>query len=80
MTIEAHWPLYPELRTADSMRIERPEDVDLLLTRLADKDSGSATLVHRGRLTVIDEGTGGQLVDHDVLTAVHDGYGYLSYG
>ncbi|MFD7658089.1 Imm1 family immunity protein [Actinosynnema sp. NPDC059797] len=87
MSFTAVWPISdpdnPD--AADSLGVGAPEDVDALLARLAEPGAGPATLEHLERDLITDtEGLLGapgatRIPDHDVVTAVHDGYGYLTY-
>ena len=56
--------------------IETVDEVDGLVSRLAEPGAEIARLIHHGRpLWDADRG----LVDHDVYAAVADGFGYLSF-
>ncbi|MGJ7907281.1 Imm1 family immunity protein [Actinopolyspora sp. H202] len=78
MTITAVWPIdSPEdANSGDGVTLTEPDEIDGLLTRLAEPNAGVATVWHESReLADDDEG----MPDHDVCVAVRDGYGYLSY-
>ncbi|GAA1312674.1 Imm1 family immunity protein [Saccharothrix xinjiangensis] len=87
MNFTAVWPISDpsDSDAADSLGVGTPEDVDALLARLAEPGAGPATLEHAERDLITDtEGLLGapgdtRIPDHDVVTAVHGGYGYLTY-
>ncbi|MFT7836670.1 Imm1 family immunity protein [Saccharothrix sp. BKS2] len=89
MSFTAVWPISdpndPDADVADTLTAGAPEDVDALLSRLAEPGAGPAVLEHHDRDLVTDtEGLlgapgGAELPDHDVVAAVHDGHGYLAY-
>lgn len=87
MSFTAVWPITDEhdADAADEMTVGTPEDVDTLLSRLADPGAGPAVIEHQERELIVDtEGLLGapgatRIPDHDVAAAVHGGYGYLTY-
>lgn len=87
MSFTAVWPIMKEhdADAADEMTVGTPEDVDALLTRLAEPGAGPAVIEHQDRELITDtEGLLGapgvaKIPDHDVAAAVHRGYGYLTY-
>ncbi|ASU79625.1 hypothetical protein CDG81_16645 [Actinopolyspora erythraea] len=78
MTITAVWPIESpeESNSGDGVTLTEPDEVDGLLSRLAEPNAGVATVWHESR-ELADEDEG--MPDHDVCVAVRDGYGYMSY-
>ena len=78
MTITAVWPISSPVDThaGDGLTVSEPSGVDELVDRLSDRRAGVATIWHEGREPA-DLGTG--MLDHDVVTAIVDGFGYLAY-
>ncbi len=87
MSFTAVWPITDEhdADAAEEMTVAAPEDVDTLLTRLAEPGAGPAVVEHQDRALITDtEGLLGapgatEIPDHDVAAAIHQGYGYLTY-
>jgi len=87
MSFTAVWPISDPNDTdaADELTVSTPEDVDTLLSRLADPGAGPAVVEHVDRDLITDtEGLLGapgatEIPDHDVAVAVHGGFGYLTY-
>ncbi|WP_123745497.1 Imm1 family immunity protein [Saccharothrix texasensis] len=87
MSFTAVWPIMKEqdADAADEMTVDTPEDVDTLLTRLAEPGAGPAVVEHQDRELITDtEGLLGapgttKIPDHDVAVTLHQGYGYLTY-
>ncbi|MER5264640.1 Imm1 family immunity protein [Actinosynnema sp. NPDC002837] len=87
MSFTAVWPIMKErdADAADEMTVGTPEDVDTLLTRLAEPGAGPAVIEHQDRELITDtEGLLGapgsaKIPDHDMAAAIHQGYGYLTY-
>jgi len=87
MSFTAVWPITDEqdAHAADEMTVATPEDVDALLTRLAEPGAGPAVIEHQERELITDtEGLLGapgstKIPDHDVAAAVHRGFGYLTH-
>ncbi|MEU4444094.1 Imm1 family immunity protein [Actinosynnema sp. NPDC050801] len=87
MSFTAVWPIIAEndADSADEMTVDAPEDVDTLLSRLAEPGAGPAVIEHQARELITDtEGLLGapgttEIPDHDVAATVHQGYGYLTY-
>lgn len=87
MSFTAVWPISDpdDTEAADQLTVQTPEDVDTLLSRLAEPGAGPAVIEHEDRPLMDDtEGLLGEpgrtkIPDHDVAAAVHGGYGYLTY-
>jgi hypothetical protein len=87
MSFTAVWPITDanDADAADELTVNAPEDVDTLLSRLAEPGAGPAVIEHQDRELIIDsEGLLGapgttRIPDHDVAAAIHHGYGYLTY-
>lgn len=87
MSFTAVWPINDneDADAADELTVSTPEDVDTLLSRLAEPGAGPAVIEHQDRELITDtEGLLGEpgttkIPDHDVAATVHDGYGYLTY-
>lgn len=87
MSFTAVWPIDDEqdADAADQLTVDTPEDVDVLLARLAEPGAGPAVIEHQDRELIVDtEGLLGnpgetRIPDHDVAAAVHGGFGYLTY-
>ncbi|GAA3843410.1 hypothetical protein GCM10022243_07390 [Saccharothrix violaceirubra] len=87
MSFTAVWPITDphDTEAADELTVTAPEDVDTLLTRLAEPGAGPAVIEHQDRELLDDtEGLLGEpgatkLPDHDMAVAVGDGFGYLTY-
>ncbi|ONI84026.1 hypothetical protein ALI22I_35290 [Saccharothrix sp. ALI-22-I] len=87
MSFTAVWPTIDQndADAADELTVSTPEDVDTLLSRLADPGAGPAVIEHQDRELITDtEGLLGEpgttkIPDHDVAAAIHNGYGYLTY-
>lgn len=87
MSFTAVWPISVpgDPDAADELTVSAPEDVDTLLSRLAEPGAGPAVIEHLDRDLITDtEGLLGapgtmKIPDHDVAAAVHGGFGYLTY-
>ncbi|MCE6999352.1 hypothetical protein LZG04_31760 [Saccharothrix sp. S26] len=87
MSFTAVWPINDDndADAADEMTVTAPEDVDTLLSRLAEPGAGPAVIEHQERELIVDtEGLLGapgttKIPDHDVAAAIHQGFGYLTY-
>ncbi len=78
MTITAVWAISSPANThaGDGLTVSEPSGVDELVDRLAEPNAGLAALWHEQR-EAADPDTG--MLDHDVVTAVSAGFGYLAY-
>ncbi|WP_019853392.1 Imm1 family immunity protein [Actinopolyspora mortivallis] len=78
MTITAVWPIDSpdDPNDGDGLTLTEPEEVDGLVSRLAEPAAGAATVWHERREPVEE---GSEMLDHDVCVLVREGYGYLSY-
>ncbi|MFD1150160.1 Imm1 family immunity protein [Saccharothrix hoggarensis] len=87
MSFTAVWPINDvnDADAADELTVSAPEDVDTLLSRLAEPGAGPAVIEHQDRELITDtEGLLGspgstKIPDHDVAAAIHAGFGYLTY-
>lgn len=78
MTITAVWPITSpsDPNAGDGLSITEPSEVEDLIARLSENGAGAATIWHEGR-ELADTATG--MLDHDVVVAITQGYGYMSY-
>ncbi|RCW42909.1 immunity protein Imm1 of predicted polymorphic toxin system [Halopolyspora algeriensis] len=78
MTITAVWPISStyDPNAGDGLTVTDPAGIDDLVARLSEPTAGPATIWHEQREPVAEDT---EMLDHDVLAVVHDGYAYLSY-
>ncbi|MDR7302993.1 Imm1 family immunity protein [Haloactinomyces albus] len=78
MTITAVWPISSseDPNAGDGRTVTEPEEIDDLIRRLSEPNAGPATIWHEGREPAEADT---EMLDHDVLAVVHNGYGYLAY-
>ncbi|WNV90622.1 Imm1 family immunity protein [Umezawaea sp. Da 62-37] len=85
MSFNAVWSIQNADESGEQMTVTTPEEVDALLTRLAESGAGAAVIEHQERALIPDvEGLLGapgevKIPDHDVAAAVSSGFGYLTY-
>lgn len=78
MTITAVWPISSskDPNAGDGLTITEPDEIDGLIKRLSEPNAGPATIWHEEREPAEADT---EMLDHDVLAVVRDGYGYLAY-